>query len=40
MSEWTWVLTGFAITYASITGYLISLRLRHTRARHRLKAAS
>ncbi len=37
MSEWAWVFLGYAITFAMISGYLVSLRLRQSRARHRFE---
>lgn len=39
MSEWSWVALGFSVTYASITGYVISLHRRRSRMRRLLERA-
>lgn len=33
MTEWPWVISGFAITYGSIAGYFAMLHLRRVRVR-------
>lgn len=37
MSEWAWVILGYAITFAMFAGYALSLGLRHARARRRFE---
>lgn len=37
MSEWSWVALGFTVTYASMTGYAITLYRRRKKVRQELE---
>lgn len=37
MTDWGWVLLGFAVTYGSMAVYIATLRTRTTRVRRRLE---
>lgn len=37
MTDWGWVLLGFAVAYGSMTVYLAALRTRTVRVRRRLE---
>lgn len=40
MSEWSWVLAGYAIAYGSIGGYFVVLHRERTRVRRETEGAA